>query len=291
MPDGNTLGPEPPANLLPTGIREENMLRHRSGLFLLFLSFLLLAACAGDQQRQQQALEQRLNRLASRQEELAREQQKLKADTNIRCDNLDRELGLLRQAVEDSLARPEELTPPGPTPTELQTALKRLEERVHRLETPAAAGTVPAKSTATPPRTSPQGIQAKAKSTPGAREKAAYDAAYATFKRGDFKTARQKLQKFLATYPKSSYKVNALFWIAECYYKSGDYAEAIIKYDKIVATYPKHPKAASALLKQGFAFIQLNDKTDGRLILEKVIRNYPDSNQARIARRKLKILK
>ena len=34
----------------------------------------------------------------------------------------------------------------------------------------------------------------------------------------------------------------------------------------------------------------LGDKTDGKIILKKVIADYPDSDQAEIAKRKLKVL-
>jgi tol-pal system protein YbgF len=260
--------------------------------FIIFIIFLLMSGCASDNQlREQQTLNRRLSQLATKQDILAREQQKLKADTNIKLDNLDREMGLLRQAVEDNLAKPEELGTTSPTPAELQKTLAQIEERLSKLEQGVAATPKPT-SPNTPPQASPNSTPPHTiKKLPGAREKAAYDAAYSTFKRGDYKTARKKFRKFISTYPHSNYKANALFWIAECYYKTGDYAEAIIKYDEIVTSYPKHPKAASALLKQGFAFIQLNDTTDGKLILEKVLRQYPGSDQARIAQRKLKLLK
>ena len=255
----------------------------------------LLAGCANDSQmREQQALYQRLSTVEQQQRALKESQQKLNADTNIRLDNLERELKLLSESVEDSLTKPEEIGASTANP-EIDAALTRIEERLQKLEQQVngngTAGNQPTSTSKTPPataRATPTPVKA---TPPGAREKALYDDAYAAFKRGNFKAAKNKFKKFIATYPNSTYKVNALFWIGECYYKSRDYAEAIIKYDAIVASYPHHPKAPSALLKQGFAFIQLGDTTDGKLILEKVVKNYPGTDQAEIAKRKLKILK
>jgi len=124
----------------------------------------------------------------------------------------------------------------------------------------------------------------------GAREKALYDEALSTFKHGNYKAAKDKFKKFIATFPDSTYKVNAIFWVGECFYKAKDYAEAIIKYEEIIIDHPLHPKAPGALLKQGFAFFKRGETTEGIIVLEKVIAKYPGSDFAKIARRKLKIL-
>ncbi len=269
---------------------------HKFKLVAVLIFLLALATgCAGgpNQQREEQALYHRLNALEQKQATLQREsssaQQKLNADTNIRLDNLERELKLLSESVEDALARPEEVK--SIDKFEFEEIIANLEKRIQQLEqgsptsknsaTPATKATSKKTLIATPPPAT----------TPSAREKALYDDAYSTFKRGNFKAAKDKFKKFITTFPNSSYKVNSQFWIGECYYKIGDYAEAIIRYDEIIASSPHHQKAASALLKQGFAFLKLGDATDGKLILNKVITNYPKSDQAEIARRKLKTIK
>jgi TolA-binding protein len=59
----------------------------------------------------------------------------------------------------------------------------------------------------------------------------------------------------------------------------------------VIEKYPKGNKVPASLLKQGFAFLNLGDKSNSRLILEELIRKYPKSNEAKIARDKLKDLK
>jgi len=262
---------------------------------LIFLSALVVAGCAGsNQQREEQALYHRLNVLEQKQAVLQREstsaQQKLNADTNIRLDNLERELKLLSESVEDALARPEEVK--SIDKFEFEEIIANLEKRIQQLElgTPPNKNSVKSTANTAGNKTLPA-IPTPAIKSPSAREKALYDDAYSTFKRGNFKVAKDKFKKFIATFPNSTFKVNSQFWIGECYYKIGDYAEAIIRYDEIIASSPQHQKAASALLKQGFAFLKLGDATDGKLILNKVITNYPKSDQAEIARRKLKTIK
>ena len=42
------------------------------------------------------------------------------------------------------------------------------------------------------------------------------------------------------------------------------------------------------MLKQGLAFYALKEKKTGQLILEKLIEKFPDSEQARLAKKKMK---
>lgn len=254
----------------------------------------MICGCAGtNQQREEQAIYHRLNAIEQQQAILQREsasaQKKLNADTNIRLDNLERELKLLSESVEDALARPEEVK--SIDKFEFEGTIANLEKRIQQLEQGTATAAPNSAKPKNNVRTPPRPARPAAKKAPGAREKALYDDAYSTFKRGNFKTAKNKFAKFIKTFPNSGYKVNSQFWIGECYYKIGDYAEAIIRYDEIIAQAPHHQKAASALLKQGFAFLKLGDTTDGKLILDKVVTNYPKSDQAEIARRKLKTIK
>jgi tol-pal system protein YbgF len=260
---------------------------------ILIIISLFVAGCAGpNQQREEQALYHRLNVLEQKQAAIQREsssaQQKLNADTNIRLDTLERELKLLSESVEDALAQPEEIK--SIDKFEFEEVIANLEKRIQQIEqgTPINKDTTGSVTTAAGKKTR---AATPSPTTPSAREKALYDDAYNTFKRGNFKSAKGKFKKFIATFPNSTYKINSQFWIGECYYKIGDYAEAIIKYDEIIASSPHHQKAGSALLKQGFAFLKLGDATDGKLILNKVITNYPNSDQAEIARRKLKTIK
>ncbi|MCK5914566.1 MAG: tol-pal system protein YbgF, partial [Deltaproteobacteria bacterium] len=262
----------------------------------LTLLLTVICSCASPgQQREEQAVNRRLRTLEQQQAALSRKslnaQQKLHADTSIRLDNLERELKLISGSVEDALARPEEVQ--AIDKFEIEGIIANFEKRLQKLEqgtSTNAAETATTTSPTTPkqPTVIPGTVTSK---PPSAREKALYDDAYNTFKRGNFKAARNKFEKFISAFPNSSYKVNSQFWIGECYYKSEDFAEAIIKYDEIIAAYPQHQKAASALLKQGFAFLKLGDPTDGKLILNKVITNYPKTDQAEIARRKLKTMK
>lgn len=118
-----------------------------------------------------------------------------------------------------------------------------------------------------------------------------YGRAKQFFDKGEYEDARELFRAFLKKYPKSKKADNAQFWLGEIYYREKWYEKAILEYQKVIESYPKGNKTPSALLKQGFAFLNLNDKANARLILKELIRKFPESNEANVAKNKLKALK
>ncbi|MCP4371246.1 MAG: tol-pal system protein YbgF, partial [Deltaproteobacteria bacterium] len=94
--------------------------------------------------------------------------------------------------------------------------------------------------------------------------------------------------ELLDRYPKSKSADNAQFWIGEIYYREKWYEKAILEYQKVIENYPKGNKDQASLLKQGFAFYNLKDKPNSRLIFKELIKKFPGSNEAKIAKKKLK---
>jgi len=115
-----------------------------------------------------------------------------------------------------------------------------------------------------------------------------YNGAYAKLSKGDFKEAREGFKKFLELFPQTEYSDNAQFGIGEAYYKEKKYEEAILEYEEVGKKYPQGNKLPDALLKQAFAFIALGDSNSAKLLLQKIIERYPTSEQAEIARTKLR---
>lgn len=116
----------------------------------------------------------------------------------------------------------------------------------------------------------------------------AYKDAYETFQKGDYKAAREKFQNYLEIHPGSKYADNALYWIGESYYNEKSYEKAIVVYDDVVKKHPDGGKAPAALLKQGMAFYALGDKKSANAIFKKLVEGYPRSEQAEVAKKKLK---
>jgi tol-pal system protein YbgF len=124
----------------------------------------------------------------------------------------------------------------------------------------------------------------------GKSEDEIYRMAKQAFDQGDSDTARKKFQELIEKFPKSERADNAQFWIGEIYYREKWYEKAILEYQKVIENYPKGNKVPASLLKQGLAFLNLGDKTNSRLILEELIKKHPKSNEAKIAKDKVKNL-
>ena len=119
-------------------------------------------------------------------------------------------------------------------------------------------------------------------------EDALYKSAKQAFDQGDSATAKKYFQEVIQRFPKSENADNAQFWIGEIYYRDKWYEKAILEYQKVIEKYPDGNKVPAALLKQGLAFDNIGDKPNSRHILEDLIKKYPKSNEAKIAREKLK---
>ncbi|MCP3955321.1 MAG: tol-pal system protein YbgF, partial [Desulfobacterales bacterium] len=118
-----------------------------------------------------------------------------------------------------------------------------------------------------------------------------YDLARKAFDAGKLEDARQGFGDLLKQYPQSQNADNAQFWIGETYYREKWFEKAILEYQKVIEKFPKGNKVPASRLKQGLAFSNLGDKTNARLILRELIKKHPQSNEAKIAGKKLKKLK
>ncbi len=122
-------------------------------------------------------------------------------------------------------------------------------------------------------------------------EKEMYALAKQAFDRGDFEAAREGFLEIIKKYPRSGWADNAQFWIGDTYYREKWYEKAILEYQKVIENYPKGNKVSASLLKQGFAFFNIGDKANARLILKELIKKYPQSNETKMAIKKLKEFK
>jgi len=122
-----------------------------------------------------------------------------------------------------------------------------------------------------------------------------YEEAMKVLELKDYRSAISRLREFIKRHPQSEYADNAQYWIGESYYALKEFEQAIIEFDEVERKYPNGDKVPAALLKQGFAFAELGSKdvrfkVDARLILQKLIERYPKSEEAGMARQRLKAL-
>jgi len=213
--------------------------------------------------------------------------QKSQADLDFMLEPLQREIKILQNAVEENrefAQRPQnELTA---FRRDFEIRLNGLEEKIDkaRKEMEAKLNEVSKASRAQPKKEPPPIGEAST----GEAMEALYKNAKQTYERKDFAAAREKFKAFLTVYPKGELSDNAQFWIGECYYSEKEYEKAIIAYDDVLKKFPKGDKIPSALLKQALCWQELGDKTFAQSLLKRVIREHPHTQQAKIAKEKLK---
>ena len=278
------------------------------------MCFLLLFGCVS--QNELTSLDARLNELEIRNAEANKKSQILKSGLQSREDeeqalrqqaaSLRSEIKALHDDIRTLTGRIEEIEYRMNQKTEIEAesvqtkeeqveklakATKSYDERIYRIEqylnfeppeqTPAAEKP-PAKIVPEP--------EPVAKVKQELPEDEIYRMAKQAFDQGDSDAAREKFQELIRKFPKSERADNAQFWIGEIYYREKWYEKSILEYQKVIENYPKGNKVPASLLKQGLAFFNLGDKSNSRLILEELIKKYPNSNEAKIAKDKIKDL-
>jgi len=118
-------------------------------------------------------------------------------------------------------------------------------------------------------------------------EQAAYDAALAQFRAGDFRSAATNLQSFVARFPQSAYAPAAQYWLGNSLYQLKDYKGAIAAQQAVLERYRDSPRAPDALLNIASSQLELNQKPQSQATLQRILKDYPDSEAAKAARERL----
>jgi tol-pal system protein YbgF len=118
---------------------------------------------------------------------------------------------------------------------------------------------------------------------------ALYDKALQAIRdRQEFAAGRELMSTFLKRYPADPRAVNAGYWIGETYYAEQAFDKAILQFEEVVQKHRDDPKVAASLYKQALAFDALKDRKSARLVMNRVVERFPLSEEAKMAREKLK---
>lgn len=117
-----------------------------------------------------------------------------------------------------------------------------------------------------------------------------YQAAYRDYQRGNFDLAIEGFADFVKQNAGSDLADNASYWIGESLFSQKKYREAIAQFDEVITRYPQSDKVAAALLKKGYAYISSGQRAQGIVQLQYVVHEHPRSEEASLARQRLKQL-
>jgi len=124
----------------------------------------------------------------------------------------------------------------------------------------------------------------------GDAERAAYEAAFALLKAGQYDASARQFQAFLQQFPEGALAPNALYWLGESYYATQNYELALAQFRGLLQRFPTDQKAPGALLKLGLAQYGLGHAADAESSLAEVGRRYPGTDAARTAADRLRAI-
>lgn len=123
-------------------------------------------------------------------------------------------------------------------------------------------------------------------------EIAAFDAALAIMRRGEYPAARAAFEQFQARYPTSGYRPSVLFWLGNAQYATQDYKDALASFRRMIQIAPDHQRAAEAILAIANCQLELKEPRPAvRRSLEDLVKSFPNSEAAAAAKDRLSKLK
>lgn len=235
-----------------------------------------------------------VKRTASSKEEIQAVNTKIAQDTQTllkssatqvaRVDQIEEKMANVQGGIEQTNYRFDKLSQ---QVTAQQHDLDDIKASIARL---AAAAAAPPAATTTAPPMGEVTVTPPAATTSSANPVQVYQDAYRDYQKGNFDLAIAGFRDFVQKNPASDLADNAAYWIGESLYSQKKYRDAIQQFDSVVTKYPQSEKVPAALLKKGYAYIAVGEKANGIVQLQYVVHEHPTSQEAALARQKLKQL-
>jgi TolA-binding protein len=116
-----------------------------------------------------------------------------------------------------------------------------------------------------------------------------YETSLGQLRLGSAGTARSGFRELMRAYPTSDKVPDALYYIGQSFEtESAD--SALVYYDQVARNHPESPRSASALYHIGLIRERANALTEAREAYQRVVSSYPDSDEAALARDRLRAL-
>jgi tol-pal system protein YbgF len=117
-----------------------------------------------------------------------------------------------------------------------------------------------------------------------------YRQGYADYTKGNYSLALQELGEYIRRYPASDQADDAQYLIGEVHFSQRQYPEAIAAFDRVIQSHAGGDRAVSAYFKKGLTLLEMNRTADAVIQLQHVVTAYPKTEEARMARDRLRAL-
>jgi TolA-binding protein len=187
---------------------------------------------------------------------------------------------------------------------EMNRLSARLDDLAHRLDSqsrPQGAGPGGRPAPSPVPTPSPSG---GARSPGDGTAEESYKAAYLDFTKGNYTLAIAEFREFVRRHPDASQADGAQYWIGESYFSMGRAAasagqaekarealeQSVQEFRKVFVNYPRGRQVPTALYKEALALVELKQVKVAQARLQYLVDNFPQSEEAPLARERLKNL-
>jgi tol-pal system protein YbgF len=215
------------------------------------------------------------------------------ADQKLTIDTLGRDVGVVREKVDDTIVRV----------GSIGQEVEALRQTVETMNAPISFGAEPVDPAAAAAAGAAPGVDAAAPApvpdaTPagGPTMVGVSPTRLLNEARSDYSLARWDLaisgfEAYIKSFPRSDEADDAQLSIGNAYLQDGKYDKAVEAYDLVVRNYPKGNAVPEAYYKKGLALQNLQQPDRAREAFEFVRQNYPDSFPANLASQRLQELK
>jgi len=116
--------------------------------------------------------------------------------------------------------------------------------------------------------------------SPGTADYALFQAAYVTGLQKDYSGKISKLERLIATYPKSEYADDALYEMGRSYLMLNNNTKTVATYQRLLDTYPNSDLARKAALEIGMVYFNEKNYDQAISAFKHVISTYPGSEES-----------
>ena len=120
-----------------------------------------------------------------------------------------------------------------------------------------------------------------------APENRAYEAAYRSYRKGEYADASKAFQAFIGKYPDSVYIAHAHYWMASAQLNLQDYQNALEGFQLFIKDFSGHVKVADALFNLAECQQALKQTKSAKKTLKQLLDKYPSSEAADKAKKLL----
>ena len=183
----------------------------------------------------------------------------------------------------------------------LSVRLDELAQRLDDQNRPQGAGPSGRPTPSPSPAPSPSG---GARSPGDGTAEQSYKAAYLDFTKGNYTLAIAEFREFVRRQPDAPQADGAQYWIGESYFSMGRAAssagqaekarealeQSVQEFRKVFVNYPRGRQVSTALYKEALALVELKQVKVAQARLQYLVDNFPQSEEAPLARERLKNL-